>query len=247
MSCKIVDYFGSLFVKKRQIYGEIRFSVNLSGPEEISFRVDAQEILIEWGDGETAQGSRIEPFQHHYMKAGSYNGCIRGKNITDIDIPYCYLRTLNVSACPTLEFLDCSDNELTELDLRNCTDLYEIYCAKNKIQELKLSKYKKLFYLSCSSNQLERLDLGGCTKLVTLRCQNNLLHKLDLKRCPKLMSVNIERNKFNTQELCEFLSALVRRPVYDKGFLVFRDEEEEEEYEWTECLNIMKKRGWCEI
>lgn len=247
MSCKIVDYFGNLFVKKRQIYGEIRFCVNLSVSEEISLRVDAQEVLIEWGDGETAQGSRIDPFLHHYMKAGSYSGCIRGKNITDIDIPYCHLRTLNVSGCPTLEFIDCSDNELTELDLRNCTDLYEVYCAKNEIRELKLSKYKKLFYLSCSSNQLEHLDLGGCTKLVTLRCRNNLLRKLDLRRCPKLMSVNVERNKFNIQELCEFIAALVRRPVYDKGFLVFRGEDEDEEHKWIECLNIMKKRGWCEI
>lgn len=247
MSCKITDYFGNLFAKSRQLLGEVRFSVNLSVSREISFRIDAQEVSVEWGDGEVTAGSRVDAFLHRYTKAGVYHGCIRGKNITDLDVPCCYLDVLDVTMCQSLEFLDCSDNKITELDLRNCKELYEVYCAKNQIRELKLSNYEKLFYLSCSYNELESLDLSGCTKLMTFRCRSNRLHKLDLKRCRKLVSVNIEENEFNHQELFEFLATLVKRPVNDKGFLIFHPDENDEGYDRAKFLNYIKKRGWCEI
>ena len=247
MSNKLMDYLESMFGVNRLVPGEIRFSVNLSEPEEISFRIDALRASVEWGDGTETLEMKIEPFQHEYKKAGIYQVCVHGENITDIDVPRSHLCLLDVTKCSTLEFIDCSDNQIPELDLRFCKGLYEVYCAKNRIRELKLSKYRKLFYLSCSCNELEQIDVSGCAKLVTFRCRKNHLRKLDLSRCGRLVSLNVEQNNFDASSIRALLSTLVKRPVYDKGFLVLQRNAEDDSYDRSELQNYIKKRGWCEI
>lgn len=247
MSNKVGDFFIDLFFKKR-LTGELRFSVNVLAGGGLEFRLEAVQATVEWGDGEVSQKvNSIEPLAHTYAKSGIYHVCVKGRSITDIDIPRSNIVALDVTQCHTLEFIDCSDNQIPELDLRNCKGLYEVYCAKNKIRELKLSKYRKLFYLSCSCNELENIDLSGCTKLVTFRCRKNRLTQLDFRKCSKLVSVNIEQNNFSYEELLNLVGTLVKRPRYDTGFLVLQRNFENEDYYQAELQNLIKKRGWCEI
>ena len=247
MSNKVGDFFVGFFLKKR-IAGQIGLSVNVLAGSELCFRIEAAQATVEWGDGTTSQKNNlVELFSHKYEKTGVYRLCVKGKNITDIDIPRSNIVVLDVSQCPTLEFIDCSDNQITELDLRNCKGLYEVYCAKNRIRELKLSKYRKMFYLSCSCNELKSLDLSGCRKLVTFRCRKNHLSELDFRKCRKLMSVNVEQNDFTYQGILNLVTSLVKRPRYDTGFIVLQHETGAGELQQEELANLMKRKGWCEI
>lgn len=247
MSNKVGDFFVSCFSKKR-IAGQICLRVNVLAESVLCFRIEAAQATVDWGDGTTSQKSDlVELFSHKYEKTGVYQLCVKGKKITDIDIPRSHVVTLDVSQCPTLEFIDCSDNQITELDLRNCKGLYEVYCAKNRIREIKLSKHKKLFYLSCSCNELKDIDLRGCRRLVTFRCRENHLSELDFRGCRRLVSVNVEQNDFNYQGMLNLVASIVKRPRYDTGFIVLQQNTGEEKFQKEELTSLVKKRGWCEI
>lgn len=247
MNNKVGDFFVSFFCKKR-IAGKIGLKVNVLGGSELCFRIEAAQVIVEWGDGTVSRKSDlVEPFSHRYEKTGAYQLCVKGLNITDVDVPRSNVVALDVSQCPTLEFIDCSDNQITELDLRNCRGLYEVYCAKNRIRELKLSRYRKLFYLSCSCNELRNLDLSGCRKLVTFRCRKNHLSELDFGKCRKLMSVNVEQNDFTYQGLMNLAASLVKRSRYDTGFIVLQHNAGEKELQQGELTDLITRKGWCEI
>lgn len=58
-----------------------------------------------------------------------------------------------------LEHLDCSDNQLTSLDISNNTALTYLYCGGNQLTSLDLSNNTALIYLACGNNLLTKLIL----------------------------------------------------------------------------------------
>ena len=155
---------------QRTTYGEIYLDIEINEKEEITFRVNAGWVKVEWGDGEQSETKRrAECFRHYYRQKGLYRILVQGENIVDLDIKKCRIVRLEVNYCPTLEFIDCSGNLLKELDVQGCKKLYELDCSHNQLEELKLGRYKKLFHLSCAWNNLEQLELGGCPGLVDFR------------------------------------------------------------------------------
>ena len=86
-----------------------------------------------------------------------------------------------------LEYLTCSNNRLTALDVGNLHNLKKLYCYNNQIETGKLILPPQLTYLSCSDNRLEQLDEtvlpAGLTELY---CQNNPLTKLEVGTLTKL-------------------------------------------------------------
>jgi Leucine-rich repeat (LRR) protein len=61
--------------------------------------------------------------------------------------------TLDLSGCDALEFLDCSNNQLTGLNLSSCTALYSLDCSNNLLSLLDLSDCTALEVLWCASNE----------------------------------------------------------------------------------------------
>ena len=72
-----------------------------------------------------------------------------------------------------LEVLWCDTNQLTELDLSKLVKLKGLYCSHNKITELNVSKLVNLEVLWCSNNKLTKLDLSNLVKLEVLWCDSN--------------------------------------------------------------------------
>ena len=114
---------------------------------------------------------------------------------------------MNVSGNATLKFLDCSTNELTELnvdqnvalntlDCRNNRltslnvslnlNLQDLNCAKNQLAALDVQKNTALNSLYCGYNQLTVLDVGQNRSLESLSCNNNLLTSLDVRQNTRL-------------------------------------------------------------
>ena len=59
----------------------------------------------------------------------------------------------------SLKKLDCSENQLTELDITKNTELIELICCSNQLTSLDISKNPDLTVLRCHSNQLTELSL----------------------------------------------------------------------------------------
>ena len=105
------------------------------------------------------------------------------------------LTELNLESNTALQSLYCSSNQLGTLDLSKNTALTWLYCSSNKLTELNLSNNSNLLQMDCEKNQLTSLDVSACTKLVTLNCNQNQLTQLDVSKNVKLIELKCRFNK----------------------------------------------------
>lgn len=125
----------------------------------------------------------------------------------------CYGNRLNkliLGNKPSLTYLDCHDNCLSELDLSGCTALRDVYCYRNRLEALQTDNNPRLQYLDCAYNQLTVLDITGNTGLHTLACNDNCLSMLDLSRCESLQQLECYRNRLHALNISAENRALTR-------------------------------------
>lgn len=99
-----------------------------------------------------------------------------------------------VEAFPNLTELDCGNNSIQKLDLRQNPMLITLKCNKNQLTQLDLSKNPDIDYLNCSENQLEQLDVSHL-KLEYLYCSHNDLEQLDVKNSKWLRELDCSKNE----------------------------------------------------
>ena len=110
---------------------------------------------------------------------------VEGKNISRLE---------GIEAFPNLTELDCGNNSIQNLDLRQNPMLKTLKCNKNQLTQLDLSKNPDIDYLNCSDNQLEQLDVSHL-KLDYLYCSNNKLEQLDVQKSKWLRELNCSKNR----------------------------------------------------
>ena len=69
--------------------------------------------------------------------------------------------------------MNCSNNQLKELDVSQNTELTYLDCELNQLKELNVRLNTELTKLYCDDNQLKELDISRNTKLTYLNCENN--------------------------------------------------------------------------
>ncbi|MBE6035581.1 MAG: hypothetical protein E7222_12925 [Clostridiales bacterium] len=100
-----------------------------------------------------------------------------------------------------LEELECSNNELGNLDVSKNAELKELGCRKTKLTNLDVSKNVKLKNLSCNDNKIKSLDLSKNTELRRLECGFNKLTNLDVSKNVKLENLSCNDNKIKNLDL----------------------------------------------
>lgn len=152
-------------------YGSVSFKIEIS----------AEELEIDWGDGEHLL-CRPEGWMvvgHEFCGEGKFAVGIKGRRIAGLNVARQDLTALSLR-CSRLEYLDCSVNELNELELSRCPALEELYCNSNDIAELPLAGHPHLLLVNVSYNRLKSLDVGGCPSLRTLYAAGNRLERVEL-------------------------------------------------------------------
>lgn len=99
-----------------------------------------------------------------------------------------------IEAFPNLTELDCGNNSIQKLDLRQNPKLKTLKCNKNQLTQLDLSKNPDIKYLYCSDNQLEQLDVSHL-ELDYLYCSNNKLEQLEVKNSKWLRELDCSKNE----------------------------------------------------
>lgn len=117
---------------------------------------------------------------------------VEGKNISSLR---------GIEAFPNLKELNCGNNSIQKLDLRQNPELEKLICNKNQLTQLDLSKNLKIYHLKCSENQLEQLDVSNLKDLVTLDCLHNNLEQLDVKNSKFLVALNCSANQLTELDL----------------------------------------------
>ena len=104
------------------------------------------------------------------------------------------LTSLNLSGLSNLLKLSCGSNPLTSLNLSGLTSLTNLVCYNNQLTSLNLDGTTGLEFLDCSENQLTSLDVSKLTKLTTLKCYKNQLTSLDVSKLTQLTDLDCRGN-----------------------------------------------------
>ena len=105
------------------------------------------------------------------------------------------LTSLNVT-CLNLKGLNCSNNNLSSLNLTTSSNLCVLDCSNNNLSTLNVNSNPNLVYLYCSGNNLTSLNLSNTTKIRELDCSRNNITQLDdLWRCTELRKLDCSYNK----------------------------------------------------
>ena len=90
-----------------------------------------------------------------------------------------YVATASID---TVTILNVSSKNIADLTgIEDFTALLELNCSENQLSELDVSHNTYLSTLDCSDNYLTSLNLSQNTALTLLRCYNNQLSTLDVK------------------------------------------------------------------
>ena len=117
---------------------------------------------------------------------------VTGQNLTSLQ---------GIEVFFALESLDCQNNRLTELDVRQNRELKYLHCAFNRIRSLDVSGLEKLISLVCENNDMTALDLTGCTALEIIYCRSNNLPKVDFSSNTSLKFIETFDNRLTEVDL----------------------------------------------
>ncbi|WP_052600053.1 T9SS type A sorting domain-containing protein [Aureispira sp. CCB-QB1] len=132
------------------------------------------------GDGEICQN-----------EAQAYTGWIyaQNKGISDLT---------GIEAFTALTGLNCSVNQLTNLDVSANTALTRLICDDNQLTSIDVTVHTVLDYLQCGHNQLTSLNISTNTALTQIWCQNNGLTHLDISTNTALEVLNCNNNQLTS-------------------------------------------------
>ena len=131
-------------------------------------------------------------------KIASLKGIEFLTNLRLLNCSYNNLTELNLDSNTELQGLSCSHNNLTQLSIQNNPKLETLMCSNNKLSSLSLEKAPALKFLLCDSNQLETLSFKNNDALDGLMCNDNKLKSLDLNNCKNLTSLYCPNNALET-------------------------------------------------
>ena len=141
-------------------------------------------VSINWGDGTSSSYTLSTSdctCSHNYTGSTPRNIIITGATTTT-----------------KINFLKCSDNEVTDLNVTQNTTLTYLYCFRNKLTSLNVTGLANLSVLCCYSNQLTSLNVSGLTKLTNLDCATNSLTSLSVSRLTVLQQLSCGYNKLTS-------------------------------------------------
>lgn len=129
-------------------------------------------------------------------------------NLTHLDCSNNQLSNLDVSWNTNLISLTCRNNQLSNLDVSRNTALTHLDCLNNQLSNLDISRNTALTYLDCRNNQLDNLVTGLGATLETFLCRNNQLRNLDLSQYTAITYLDCSNNQLTNLDLGHMTNAI---------------------------------------
>ena len=120
-----------------------------------------------------------------------------------VDWPYAFIRlnTLVLSTHDSLKYCDCSENEISKIDVSKCPTLTYLNCQDNKeMASLEVASISGLKYINCGNygwrfrgelGILTSLDISGATELEVLICNYSSVTELNISKNTSLQSIDL--------------------------------------------------------
>ncbi len=142
-----------------------------------------------------------------------------GDEFQDLGIPKLTISNKNISSLKGLEliagkmfiYLDCSHNNLKEINLYSPENFYsghvqQLFCSYNQLTSLDVSKLN-ITVLDCSNNQLKTLTFDEKDmeeRMWSIDCSYNQLTTLDVYHAKKLQELNCMMNNLTNIHLANY-------------------------------------------
>jgi len=132
-------------------------------------------------------------------------------NLTHLDCSENQLSDLDLSKNVLLENIDCTSNRIKKLDFSKNTLLTEISCGNNQLTELDLSNNSALAHLFCYRNQIKKLNITDNLTLKELWCFGNPLKGWDINNSKSIIELNCDHNQLKgfKHSSCDSLKRLI--------------------------------------
>ncbi len=169
---------------------------NLSG---VYFKIDSNN------DGEI-QVSEAQQVRDLDVNNSSISNLIGIEGFTNLEYLNCYnnqLINLDVTQNPNLVTFSCGNNQLIALDVSQNIALISLYCDNNQLTALDVTQNPNLVTFYCDNNQLTALVFTQNPNLVTLRCQSNQLTALDVSQNIALKSLYCINNQLTNLDVTQ--------------------------------------------
>ena len=166
-------------------------------------------------------------------------------NLKNLDCSNNNITHLNLSQNTKLTKINCQNNQLVQLVVTGCTELTSLDCSQNQLPSLDVSNQTKLQTLNCSHNKLTTLNLENNTKLNSvLDCSDNLLTSLKMKNCSNLSVLNVFNNKFKGDNIGDFITNLPSVTVGELMFCKDFNSSTDNAMTLAQAKSIKKDKGW---
>ena len=143
-----------------------------------------------------------EKFRSYLNETFGTDDCVVAECVTYIDCSNRGIKDLTgIELFPNLKTLECSNNQLTNLDVSKNVGLVRLVCYNNKLQKLDVRNNTKLTHLDCDDNPLGTLDVSKNTELEVLLCHNTSLKALDVSSNVKLLDLICSGNALTTLDV----------------------------------------------
>ena len=216
----VIEFEDPNFLKALLFVQEIDGDGGVSTPDYYLMDVDANK------DGKITvnEAKKVLALSLHYLDSNYNTISFEVESMPEIkyftsleylDCSYNKLTSLDVSNNTALKYLYVDENQLTSLDVSNNTALRELSCYDTQLTSLDLSNNTALEFLYCrAANQLTSLDLSNCTALETLACDRNQFTSLDVSDCTALTWLSCGENQLTSLDLSNN-TALTRLTCFD--------------------------------
>ena len=146
---------------------------------------------------------------------------LSGREITDltglqdfttlaiINCSHNQITNLNLTNNTYLNTINCSGNQLTSLDITNNKTLIDLNCGLNQLTAIDLYKAPYLKTLELSFNNISYLDISSNKNLVSVFCFSNVLESLDISNNPKVIDLGLSENQLTSLNLKNGNNALL--------------------------------------
>ncbi len=122
------------------------------------------------------------------LEAGEYTGHldVSNQNISDLT---------GIEGFLHITDLNCSENQLKNLDLSNIHTLKKFDCSNNQLNDLIFSHSNSLTNFNCSYNNIKNIDFESSLNLTELNCSHNKLGELIIKFNPNIVEIDCSNNE----------------------------------------------------
>ncbi len=129
---------------------------------------------------EISEAINIKNLKINAVNIQNLEGISNFSNLENLDCSYNQITNLNAINLTNLKYLTCSYNQITNLNVNNLTNLISINCNNNFLTTIDVSNLAQINKLYVHNNQLSAINTTALMNLKELGCENNQITELNL-------------------------------------------------------------------